>query len=65
MPRLERNGGGKRVTYKIIETRPIAPALGAEIGGVDLSRPLGDDVIAAAQARHEHEHDGSHSGARD
>ncbi len=34
------------MTYKIIETRPIAPALGAEIGGVDLSRPLGDDVIA-------------------
>lgn len=34
------------MTTKIIETRSIAPALGAEIGGVDLSQPLGDDVIA-------------------
>ena len=38
--------GKSRVTHKTIETRPMAPALGAEIGGVDLSQPLGDDVIA-------------------
>ena len=34
------------MTTRIIETRPIAPALGAEIGGVDLSGPLDDGVIS-------------------
>ena len=34
------------MTYKTINPRAIAPALGAEIEGADLSRPLGDDVIA-------------------
>jgi len=31
----------------MIEVRPIAGALGAEISGVDLSRPLGDPTVAA------------------
>jgi len=30
-----------------IEITPLAPALGAEIGGLDLSRPLGEDLAAA------------------
>jgi taurine dioxygenase len=33
------------VSYKDIEVRPIAGYIGAEIGGVDLSRPLGDNAI--------------------
>jgi len=33
------------VSYKDIEVRPIAGYIGAEIGGVDLSRPLGDSAI--------------------
>jgi taurine dioxygenase len=32
--------------YRHIEVRPIAGALGAEIGGVDIGRPLERDVIA-------------------
>ena len=34
------------MTDKILEIRPVADALGAEIGGVDLSQPLDDGVIA-------------------
>ena len=34
------------MTFDTIQTIPVSPALGAEIGGVDLSRSLGDDVIA-------------------
>ena len=29
-----------------IEIRPLAPALGAEVRGADLSRPLPDDAFA-------------------
>jgi taurine dioxygenase len=32
--------------YRHIEVRRIAGALGAEIGGVDVARPLGDEVVA-------------------
>ena len=34
------------MTYDHIEVRPIAPALGAEVRGVDLSRPLLEPVFA-------------------
>src|SRR5687767_10454181 len=33
-------------SYRHIEVRPIAGALGAEISGVDASRPLTDEVVA-------------------
>lgn len=33
------------MTYQTIEVRPIAGALGAEIGNVDLSKPLSDEVF--------------------
>ena len=36
----------KARSYRFIEVRPVAGALGAEISGVDASQPLGDDVIA-------------------
>ena len=43
------------MTYRRIEVDPIAPALGAEIGGVDLARPLDDAVFAEIEAAfHEH-----------
>jgi taurine dioxygenase len=32
--------------YKRIQVQPLSPALGAEIGGVDLGQPLTDDTIA-------------------
>ena len=37
---------GARRKYRHIEVRPIAGALGAEIGGVDAARRLGDEFIA-------------------
>ncbi|SSW68835.1 TauD/TfdA dioxygenase family protein [Achromobacter agilis] len=42
-------------TYRHLETRPIAGALGAEIQGLDLSRPLSDDQFEEVRtALHEH-----------
>jgi len=34
------------MTFDTIQTTPLTPALGAEIGGVDLSEALADEVIA-------------------
>jgi taurine dioxygenase len=36
----------KEHRYRRIEVAPVAGALGAEIGHVDISRPLADDVVA-------------------
>jgi alpha-ketoglutarate-dependent taurine dioxygenase len=33
-----------------IEVRPLSPVIGAEILGLDLSRPLGDEVVAQVRA---------------
>jgi len=33
-------------TYRHIQLRPLSSALGAEVGGVDLSRPLDDEVFS-------------------
>ncbi len=33
-----------------IESRPVSPALGAEVSGCDLSRPLDDDAFEAILA---------------
>jgi len=38
------------MTFDTIQATPVAPALGAEIGGVDLSAPLADDVIGEIRA---------------
>ena len=35
-----------KMVFRRIEVTPISGALGAEIGGVDLTRPLGDEVFA-------------------
>ena len=32
--------------YQAITISPLTPHMGAEIGGIDLSRPLGADVAA-------------------
>jgi len=34
------------MTFNFIQPNPIAPALGAEIGGIDLCHDLDDDVTA-------------------
>jgi taurine dioxygenase len=45
---------GSNSAYRHIEVKPIAGALGAEIEGVDLSKPLSEDVFAEIQqALHE------------
>ena len=43
------------MTYETIQVEPLSPMIGAEIGGVDLSRPLGNQTfqeIHAALLRH-------------
>src|SRR6266849_7609563 len=37
-----RNPEGIRMPYQTIEVKKLTPHIGAEIGGVDLSRPLGN-----------------------
>lgn len=42
-------------TYRHLETHPVAGSLGAEIRGIDLSRPLSDDQFDEVRAAlHEH-----------
>lgn len=33
-----------------LDVRPVSPNIGAEVHGLDLSRPLGDDLVAAVRA---------------
>ena len=33
-----------------LDVRPLSPSIGAEIHGIDLARPLGDEVVAAVRA---------------
>ncbi|HMK63529.1 MAG TPA: TauD/TfdA family dioxygenase [Acidimicrobiales bacterium] len=33
-----------------VDVRPLTPNIGAEVGGLDLSKPLGDEVVAAVRA---------------
>jgi alpha-ketoglutarate-dependent taurine dioxygenase len=33
-----------------LDVRPLSPLIGAEIGGLDLSRPLGEEAVAAVRA---------------
>ena len=34
------------MTYETIQVNPLTPRIGAEIGGIDLSRPLGNQTFA-------------------
>jgi len=38
------------VTASQLDVRPLSPLIGAEIAGVDLSRPLGEETVAAVRA---------------
>ena len=42
-----------------VDVRPLSPALGAEVVGADLSRPLSDDVFDRIKRAHvdRHSHD--------
>ena len=48
--------GGPRLAPKSITIDPLTPVIGAEIGGVDLSKPLSDEQIAEIRAAHEAYH---------
>jgi taurine dioxygenase len=43
---MDRMAGAEDRSYKHIQVRPVAGALGAQISGVDASRPLAAEVIA-------------------
>ena len=38
------------MTASQLDVRPLSPLIGAEIAGVDLSRPLGEETVAAVRA---------------
>src|SRR4029078_8118924 len=38
--------------YKTITVAPLTPVIGAEIGAVDLSKPLSDDQISEIRSAH-------------
>ncbi|MDP6709441.1 MAG: TauD/TfdA family dioxygenase [Alphaproteobacteria bacterium] len=40
----------RTVSDVTLEVRPLGPALGAEIGGIDLSQPVDDETIAEIRA---------------
>ena len=33
-----------------VDVRPLSPTIGAEIFGLDLARPLGDEAVATVRA---------------
>ena len=47
---------GPKLVPKTITIDPLTPVIGAEIGGVDLSKPLSDDQISEIRAAHEAYH---------
>ena len=39
-------GTERRGQYRHFRIHPLSPALGAEVSGIDLARPLGDEATA-------------------
>ena len=37
--------------YETIKVKPLTPVIGAEIGALDISRPLGNQAFPEAQMR--------------
>ena len=33
------------MTYKKVEVDPLSPIIGAEVSGIDISKPLDEDVL--------------------
>ena len=45
------DGAGPGATYQAITVKPYSPTIGAEIGNIDLSKPLSDLELTRSAAR--------------